>query len=244
MGDIPDSLTEALTAVRTAGRPALEAGAGAGNATAALRAGDATPVYPVTDDHDHATGVGERFTDDSAVHPLEANLRAVPLPDDTVEVVTAHGLFNLVPTTDTTGIVAELTRVTASGGEIVVDDYGPVHETTRALFGAGNAVSELLEGEPTYTCYPAAHLRSLFEAHGWRHVETRGLLEPVPWTAALLDAHAEAATDRTDTLSDPLGTAVREHVEEVRGRLGTGSETGRMYSVRLELRGGKRGEQS
>jgi len=51
MGDVPDSLTEALTAVRTAGRPALEAGAGAGNATAALRAGDATPVYPVTDDH-------------------------------------------------------------------------------------------------------------------------------------------------------------------------------------------------
>ncbi len=32
MEDIPDTLTEALAGVRAAGRPALEAGAGAGNA--------------------------------------------------------------------------------------------------------------------------------------------------------------------------------------------------------------------
>lgn len=57
MDDIPDTVTEALSDVRTAGRPALEAGAGAGNATAALRASDAAPVYALTNDHEHVERV-------------------------------------------------------------------------------------------------------------------------------------------------------------------------------------------
>jgi SAM-dependent methyltransferase len=231
-----DPVADALTEVRTAGRPALEAGAGAGDATAALREGDARPVYAVTNDHGHAAGVRDRFADDTEVHTLAADLQAIPLPDDTVEVVTAHALFNLVPTTDAGQIVAELTRVTAPGGTVVVDDYGPVpDEETRALFGAGNTVAELVDGQPTYTFYPATHLRSLFEAAGWSHIETTTLLDPVPWTADLLDAHAEIASGRAGSLPDPLASALRDHIERVRRRAGEHSDTGRMYSVRLVL---------
>lgn len=236
MSDVPETITAALSDVRTTGRPALEAGAGAGNATAALRAGDAAPVYAVTNDREHARGVSERFADDEAVVTTLANLRAIPLPDDAVEVVTAHALFNLVPTTDIGDIVAELTRVTAPGGTVVVDDYGPVpDDSTRALFGAGNAVSELVDASPTYTFYPATHLRSLFEAAGWRHVETTTLLEPVPWTGDLLDAHAEITRDRAESLPEPLRSALRDYIDRVRADIGEQSETGRMYSVRLDL---------
>ena len=238
MDDIPDTVTEALSGVRTAGRPALEAGAGAGNATAALRAGEAAPVYAVTNDREHAAGVRERFTGDGGVRTIRADLQAIPLPVDAVEVVTAHALFNLVPTTDVAAIVAELTRVTAPGGTVVVDDYGPVpDEPTRALFGVGNAVSELVDATPTYTFYPAAHLRSLFEAAGWSHAETTTLLEPVSWTGDLLDAHAEIASDRAGVLPEPLASALREHIERVRAAVGEQSETGRMYSIRLDLPG-------
>lgn len=236
MADIPDTLTEALAGVRTAGRPSLEAGAGAGNATAALRAGDACPVYAVTDDREHATGVRERFPGDECVHTLQADLRSIPLPDDAVEVVTAHALFNVVPTTDAGAIVEELTRVTVPGGTVVVDDYGPIPDReTRALFGAANAVAELAESAPTYTFYPASHLRRLFEGTGWTHVETRTLLEPVPWTPALLDAHAEIASERTAEVPDPLASALRDHIERLRAAVGERSDTGRMYSVRLDL---------
>jgi hypothetical protein len=126
--------------------------------------------------------------------------------------------------------------VTAPGGTVVVDDYSPVPDgETRALFGAGNAVSELVDGVPTYTFYPASHLRGLFEAAGWEHTETTTLLDPVPWTVELLDAHAEIASDRAGSLPAPLASALREHVEHVRAEIGERSDTGRMYSLRLDL---------
>jgi Methyltransferase domain. len=235
MDDIPGTLTDSLAGVPTAGRAALEAGAGAGGATAALRAGDASPVYSITNEREHATGVHEQFPGDGVV-TLQADLRAIPLPDDAVEVVTAHALFNVVPTTDAAAIVEELTRVTAAGGTVVVDDYAPVPDgDTRALFGAGNAVSELVECEPTYTFYPASHLRGLFEAAGWEHTETTTLLDPVPWTAELLDAHAEIASDRTELPPDPLASALRDHIEHVREEIGERSDTGGMCSLRLGL---------
>jgi len=230
MSNVPDTLTDALAGVSTAGRAALEAGAGAGGATAALRAGDASPVYAVTDDREHATGVHEQFPGDGVV-TLQADLRALPLPDDTVEVVTAHALFNVVPTTDAAAIVEELTRVTAPGGTVVVDDYGPIPDgDTRALFGAGNAVSELLGAGPTYTFYPASHLRGLFEVAGWEHTETTTLLDPVPWRGGVVDAHGGIATH-----PDPLASALRTHIERVRAAIGERSDTGRMYSLRLDL---------
>ena len=57
MDGIPDTLATALEDVPVEGRTCLEAGAGAGNATAALRARDADRVYAVTNAEDHAATV-------------------------------------------------------------------------------------------------------------------------------------------------------------------------------------------
>jgi len=123
--------------------------------------------------------------------------------------------------------VEVLGRVDTGGGEFLGD--------TRALFDDGNAVSELLGTGPTYIPYPASHLRGLFETAGWGHTETTTLLDPVSWTAELLDAHAEIASDRAGSLPDLLTSVLRTHIECVQAGTGERGDTEWTYSVRLEL---------
>lgn len=236
MSDVPDTIATALEEIPITGRTCLEAGAGAGNATAALRERGADRVYAVTNDTDHAETVRDRFRDDDATATVFADLRAIPLPDDAVEVVTAHALFNVVTTTEATPIVEELTRVTAPGGWLVVDDYAPVpDETVRELFGLANAVAELTDARPTFTFYPRDHLRALFSATGWELADSRTLLDPVPWTADLLDAHANIIGEELESLPDDVGDGLRNRLRAVRRRAGDGVETGTMYSLVFRL---------
>lgn len=236
MADVPETVLEALEEVPVEGVTCLEAGAGAGNATAALRERSAAQVFAVTNDGDHAATVRERFRDDDATATIRADLRSIPLPDDSVEIVTAHALFNVVATTETAAIVDELTRVAAPGGWLVVDDYDPIPSAeVRELFAVANAVGELTEERPTFTFYPRDHLRALFDAHGWRRVRTKPLLDPVPWTTELLDTHLELLVERTTDLPDDIATPLRERARSVRERAGDGVETGEMYSLAFQL---------
>ncbi|MFC7132321.1 MULTISPECIES: class I SAM-dependent methyltransferase [Salinibaculum] len=235
MSDVPETVATALADVPVAGRPCLEAGAGAGNATAALLARDAGRVYAVTHDADHAATVRDRFRADPAAATLRGDLRSVPLPDDGVDVVTAHALFNVVAPADVTPILSELTRVTAPGGWLVVDDYDPIEGPVRDLFGLANATAELTDARPAYTFYPREHLRSLVTAAGWDHQWTRTLLDPVPWTPDLLDAHADLIADRTAELPADLRDALRARLQQVRERTGDGVDVGTMYSLVFRL---------
>lgn len=236
MADVPETLETALADVPVAGRRCLEAGAGVGNATAGLREREAAFVYAVTNDREHAGDVRDRFAGSGDVAALLADLRSLPLPADAVGVVTAHALFNVVPPADAARIVAELTRVTEPGGWLLVDDYAPVpDDRVRALFAAENAVAALDADRPALTFYPREHLRGLFEAAGWRHEWTRTLLDPVPWTPELLDAHAELAVERSRRLPDPLGEGLREAVDRRRARAGDGVDTGEMYGLAFRL---------
>jgi SAM-dependent methyltransferase len=234
--DAPETVTTALDGVPVAGRRCLEAGAGAGNATAALRNRGAGHVAAVTDDPDHAGVVADRFAGDGDVTSLRADLRALPVADDAVGVVTAHALFNVLPTTDASAVVRELTRVAEPGAWAVVDDYGPIpDDAVRALFGVANAVGELDDGRPTFTYYPSDHLRALFEAQGWTARWRRTLLDPVPWSGELLDTHVDLLTERAAGLPDGLDDPLAERAGAVREALGESGETGEMYSLALRL---------
>lgn len=236
MSEVPETVLAALEAVPVDGVSCLEAGAGAGNATAALRRNGARRVYAITNDGEHATGVRERFADDDAVTAIRGDLRAIPLPDGAVHVVTAHALCNVVPTTDLADIVDELTRVTAPGGYLVVDDYSPLPPgPVRDLFAVANAVGELDAAAPTFTFYPREHLRGLLEGLGWRQTRTKTLLDPVPWTADLLDAHLELILDRAGDLPGAVGDPLADRARTVRDRAGDGIETGEMYSLAFRL---------
>jgi len=233
-----DTVREALVDRPVEGAVCLEAGAGTGRMTAALLEAGAGAVYAVTDDPDHAATVRDRF-DDDRLTVLRADLRATPLPADSVDLVTAHALFNVLPPAATAGVAAELTRVARPGATLVVDDYAPIPASApvRRLFGVENAAAELAGGEPALTFYPADGLRRLFAGHGWRHERTRTLLDPVPWHADLVDAHLSVVRETVEgmdgDLADRLLAEARRRAEAARD-----TAVGEMYSLALRLPAG------
>ncbi|WP_159901264.1 class I SAM-dependent methyltransferase [Salinirussus salinus] len=230
-----DTVREAVADRPVEGAVCLEAGAGTGRMSAALLEAGAAAVYAVTDDPDHAAAVRERF-DDRRLTVLRGDVRTTPLPADSVDLVTAHALFNVLPPAAATAVAAELTRVVRPGADLVVDDYAPVPASApvRRLFAVENAAAELAGGEPALTFYPAAGLRRLFAGHGWRRDRTRTLLDPVPWHADLVDAHLsvvrETVADLEDGLTDELLAEARRRADAARD-----TSVGEMYSLALSL---------
>jgi len=234
--EVPDSVANALSDRHVAGTTCLEAGAGVGNATAGLLDAGAAHVYAVTDRADHADGVRERFLDDDRVELIEADLREIPLPEDSVDVITAHALFNVLPTDAAAPIAAELTRVAAPDATLIVDDYDPMppESPVRQLFAVENAAAELANARPALTFYPADGLRRLFGGHGWAHDRTRSILEPVPWTESHLTAHTAEVRGHAESVPDALGNALVTEAERLAKSTGS-SDEGRMYSVAMAL---------
>lgn len=244
---VPRTVTAALADCTITGQVCLEAGAGVGNTTAGLLDAGARRVYAVTNDRAHARltrdraashvaddgGTGER----GRLAVLEADLRAVPLPDDSVDVITAHALCTLLDPATLSAVAEELCRVAAPGATLVVDDYDPppADAAVRDLFAVENAAAELATGRPAVVFYPATLLRQSFSGWGWHVERERSLLDPVPWTASHLDAHAtetaEYAADCPDGVGDQLAREARRLCDEI------GSESaGRMYSIVMRLR--------
>lgn len=239
--DVPRTVTAALADRPVAGTVCLEAGAGLGNATAGLLAADARRVYAVTNDPDHAAAVRERVADDALAADrtavLDADVRAIPLADDSVDLVTAHGLCNLLAPAALEPFAAEVTRVAAPGSHLVIDDYEPLPEArVRELFALENAATELATGSPALTFYPADVLRRVFVGWGWRFDRELTLLDPVPWTASHLAAHARATREAAARLPSELGDPLIDETERLVEEIGAES-AGRMYSLALRLPG-------
>lgn len=236
--DVPTTVTTALADQPVAGSVCLEAGAGVGNTTAGLLAAGASRVYAVTNDAEHATLVRKRVAGD---HPtraavLEADLRELPLTDDSVDLVTAHGLFNVLTPASLDAVVSELTRVAAPDCHLVVDDYDPLPEDSavRDLFALENAASEVATGASALTFYPTGVLRRLFVGSGWQFDRERTLLDPVPWTESHVTAHANVARSLASQVSGELGTSLREEIDRLERELGA-ETVGRMYSLAFRL---------
>jgi SAM-dependent methyltransferase len=235
---VPETVTAALADRQVEGQVCLEAGAGVGNTTAGLLAAGAERVYAVTDDTDHAMAVRDRVGDGHAdrLVVVEADLRATPLATDSVDLVTAHGLCNVLPPTELDAVAAELTRVAKPDGHLVVDDYAvpPAGAAVNRLFALENAAAQVVDGRPALTFYPPAVLAAVFADHGWTVERKKTLLEPVPWTEAHLDAHAEVVREYAEMLPDSLGEPLAAMADDV--ALAIGSErTGTMYSLAFRL---------
>ena len=238
MDSVPETVTAALADRQVEGRVCLEAGAGVGNTTAGLLAGGAERVYAVTNDADHAAVVRERVGDGNAdrLAVVEADLRSTPLSTDSVDLVTAHGLCNVLPPADLDAVAAELTRVTKPDGHLVVDDYAvpPAGAAVNRLFALENAAAQVVDGRPALTFYPPAVLAAVFTDHGWTVERKKTLLEPVPWTEAHLDAHAEVVREYAEMLPDSLGEPLAAMAEDLVSAIGS-ERTGTMYSLAFRL---------
>jgi SAM-dependent methyltransferase len=234
--DEDSTVAPALESVPVAGAECLEAGAGAGNTSAALAERGAAQVYAVTNDPEHTDGVADRFADECTVAPIRTDLRSVPLPPDAVDVTTAHALFGVLRPAVASAVVDELTRVTAPGGHLVVVDYDPIQDDrVQELFALENAASLLADGEPALAFYPESHLQALFSSVGWTLLDAGTALEPVPWTAELLDAHAEIARSKFEAAG--ADEQFNERVRTVRERAGEEIKSGRMYYQTFRLDG-------
>ncbi|VTT86220.1 unknown [Halorubrum sp. DM2] len=235
--DVPSTVTTALDDRPVEGRRCLEAGAGVGNTTVGLLDAGASHVYAITNDREHAMTTREQATAESdRLAVLEADLRAIPLPDESVDFVTAHGLCNVLDLAALSTVADELRRVAAPGCHLVVDDYDSLPETAavRDLFAVENAAAELATGRPALTFYPSSFLRDLFVGESWTFERERTLLDPVPWTASHLSAHADAATLFAANCPDDVGERLAERAERLATEIGSES-TGRMYSLAFRL---------
>ncbi|WP_226481544.1 class I SAM-dependent methyltransferase [Natrinema amylolyticum] len=236
--DVPRTVTAALEDRPVEGATCLEAGAGVGNATASLLAAGAARVYAVTNDDGHARTVRERIGRDELgrTAAVTADLRDIPLSTDSIDLVTAHAVCNVLPPAALSAVAAELTRVATPGCHLVVDDYAPLPDdaAVRDLFALENATRELADGRPALTFYPAAMLRRLFAGYGWEFDRERTLLEPVPWTEGHVAAHAEAARSAAARLPDDLAARLTAESDRLAAAIGAES-TGRMYSVAMRL---------
>jgi SAM-dependent methyltransferase len=240
-GDVPETVTAALADQPVEGQTCLEAGAGVGNTTAGLLAAGAERVYAVTDDADHAATVRERVGDGNAdrLAAVEADLRATPLATGSVDVVTAHGLCNVLPPADLSAVAAELARVARPGGHLVVDDYAvpPADAAVNRLFALENAAARVVDGRPALTFYPPAVLAAVFADHGWAVERKKTLLDPVPWTEAHLNAHAEVVRGYAAELPDVVGEPLAAMAEDLVSTIGS-ERAGAMYSLALRLADG------
>ena len=242
--DPPETVIDALADRPVEGAVCLEAGAGAGNGTVGLLAAGAERVYAVTNDRAHAETVRDRLDpDESRAAALEGDLRAIPLPDGTVDVVLAHALFGVLPPESIAGIAAELTRVAAPGAHLVIDDYAPLPATSplRRLFGVENAAAEIATGRAALSFYEAETLARIFAGYGWESDRRSTLLDPVPWTEELLAEHLDVVRSHTTELPPELSNALVAHAEELVADIEE-TNVGEMYSVAMRLGQGRLGQ--
>lgn len=235
MGEIPDTVRTALEPVDVAGKLCLEAGAGVGNMTRALRAAGAASVVAVSNDRSHVRNLGGRDGFDD-VHGVYADLMRGPFDADRFEVVTVHALCNVLTPAALHEVLDELGRVTASSGKCVVVDYEPLPSgLVSELFALENAVATLESGSPMYSFYPSDLLEDLFCARGWSVTTRQQLLDPVPWSASLLDEHASIADAGAESFDDGLEQALQTRVAALRDRIpGDGVEAGQYYALVFE----------
>lgn len=234
--DPPSTVQTALADRPLDGSVCLEAGAGVGNGTAGLLSAGANEVYAITNERDHAAGVRERFAGRNDVAVIEAALEKIPLPDDSVDIVLAHALFGVVPPAALTKIAAELTRVAAPGSHLIVDDYEPLpaDSPVRRLFGVENAAAEITTGRPALVFYPSRVLEGVFADHGWLTERKRTLLDPVPWTPELLQAHLDEIRCFSEGIDDSLAEELIADGNRLVDEIGS-ADVGEMYSLAMVL---------
>lgn len=236
--DVPETVKTALSDRPVSGRVCLEAGAGVGNTTAGLLEAEAARVYAVTNDREHTRTVRDRVGSANAdrVAVLEADLRCLPLATDSVELITAHGLFNVLPPASLETVAAELTRVASPTCHLVIDDYEPIpaDAAVRDLFALENAATELATGRPAVTFYPSMVLQRLFVGYGWTADRERTLLDPVPWTTNHLEAHTDVTRTMASKVADELGVPLTATADRLLKTIGSES-VGEMYSIALQL---------
>ncbi|MCD4785913.1 MAG: class I SAM-dependent methyltransferase [Candidatus Eremiobacteraeota bacterium] len=190
----------------------LEAGCGAGNTTLFLLERNAAMVLAVSnhpDDLEHCRKIipGKYRGNVELVNNDLRDLKQVE--GSSVDIVTAHFLFNVVNPFDADTILCGFNQALKPGGLLVVIDYAPfdsfVDDTSfiqRDLWNIENAISVLLAGKKMYHEYPMDWLSEHIEIAGFKINEVSIPLQRVEWSQVLLMGHIKETRRRLKLLKD------------------------------------------
>jgi arsenite methyltransferase len=104
------------------------------------------------------------------VRVLEGNAEEIPLPDESVDVVTSNGVLNLVPDKEAT--VREIARVLKPGGRVQIADIVVTTEPSAACRSQPQLWAECIVGATT-----ADEYLGYFRSAGFTHVELLSQLD-------------------------------------------------------------------
>jgi ubiquinone/menaquinone biosynthesis C-methylase UbiE len=230
--------------INVKGLVCLEAGTGAGNTTLWLAKKGAKLVYSISNNQEHLDYAFKRLSKKyiKNVKFIKADLQKLDfLEEETIDLITAHMLINVVTPVDLFLIFKELTRIAKNKALIVVNDYNPLssYQTERShlveeLFRIENAVSYLANGEPILVWYPSEYTAGLLELLEWK-VETIELLyDKTPWEKELLKEHLEVIEEECKKINNEnLAENLLHQAIEILNQVGE-SETiyaGTIYSL-------------
>jgi SAM-dependent methyltransferase len=192
-------------AAPAAGEHVVDVGCGTGNAAllAAARGARVTGVDP-------ALRLLEVAREQAAAQGLEATFvageaAALPLPDGAADVVLS--VFGVIFAPDASGAAAELARVTAPGGRIVLAAWMPGGAISDAARAGREAVRQAVgapAGPPPFAWHDRDALAGLFAPYGFE-VDVAG--ERLAFTAASPRAYLDAES------AHPLAVAGRAVLE-------------------------------
>ena len=176
-----------------AGERVLDLGCGTGNAAllAAEHGTQVTGVDPAQRLLDVARSRAQAERKQITFLPGEA--ASIPVDDSSVDVVIS--VFAVIFAPDPVGAVAELDRVLAADGRVVLSAWipeGPIFEMNAA---AGKAVREAVGAPPTMQPFPWHHLdalEGLFDPYGFEvEVERHSLVFSAPSPEGYLEAEGQ-----------------------------------------------------
>lgn len=191
----------AMDKINVVGLICLEAGTGAGHMTRWLAEKGAKLVYSISNNEEHLEYARKRLPKKYVknVKFIKADLRKLDfLERESIDLITAHMLINVVTHVDLFLIFKELTRVAKDGGLMVINDYNPLnsYRTERShlieeLFRIENAVSYLVNGKPALVWYPSEYITELLGLLGWKIENVELMYDKTPWDKELLKEHLE-----------------------------------------------------
>jgi ubiquinone/menaquinone biosynthesis C-methylase UbiE len=188
------------------GERVVDVGCGTGNGAllAAARGAQVTGVDPaarlldVARERAAAAGVAATFLSGDAAH--------LPLPDGSADLVLS--IFAVIFAPDPAAAAAELARVTAPGGRIVLSAWNPDGAVHRAVAASREAVARALgtpPAGPPFAWHDPAALRDLLAPLGFAVTATE---HPITFRAASPRAFLENEGDR-----HPMAVAARGLLE-------------------------------